>query len=145
MARDSLYIDPKSLKQFNKDLVKLNKVSTKLAYEAVIGIGLDMTNQAKLLLKGLHVVTSRLMNSIFLKVPGKNVMPKKYTFDGGSGDRDLNVVLTKNEIAYGTNVEYAQKIEDLDSYIGASTRIFERSAAYHLAKAARKIEEATAI
>ena len=141
MAANEFKIEPNSLKEFQTKIRRLERISFDAAYDAIIGIGVDLTNQAKLLLKGLHVVTSRLMNSIYLKVPKRDVMPVNYSWDGGAGNRDLNVVLGNNEIAYGTNVEYAQKIENLDSYIEASSRLFGRVSDYHLKRAAAKIEK----
>lgn len=139
-----MHIDPRSMNQLKRKFNKLPMVTEKVVYKAMIGIGMDLTNQAKLLIKGLHVITSRLMNSIFLKTKGKSPMDANYSFDGGSGNRDFNAVLTDNEVAYGTNVEYADHIERLDSYMQASTNIFQRSSAHHLAKAAKEIEKEAA-
>ena len=120
MARDRGYgnvtIDKKSYKELRKSLEKLHKVSEAECYRAVVETGMGILNQAKLNLKGKHVITSRLMNSIYLKQGWKRnaierKMPSNYSWTGGSGDRDLNVVLSRLEIAVGTNVEYAGDVE----------------------------------
>jgi len=72
-----------------------------------------------------HVVTSRLKNSIYVKTPKQEHAgaaennPVNYRDkDGKTYNADLlSVNLQKHEGATGTNVEYADKIERLDSYL----------------------------
>ena len=66
-----------------------------------------------------HIVTSRLENSIYIKTKGITKIPdnsKSYSWDGGSGSRDIGAVLNEGEIAIGTNVVYAEKIRKIDDF-----------------------------
>jgi hypothetical protein len=86
-----------------------------------------------------HIVTSRLRNSLYVKYPEQSKadsVGRKYNEAGssdnnqnyswnatknqpaGSGNRDLKTVNLKiGEGAVGTNVDYAGKIERMDSYL----------------------------
>jgi len=79
-----------------------------------------------------HIVTSRLRNSIYVKYPAQSKADRLATSDNnknyswnatknqsaGSGNRDLKTVNLKiGEGAVGTNVDYAGKIERMDSYL----------------------------
>lgn len=83
----------------------------------------------------MHIVTSRLKNSIYVKMPKQSDADKagsemgadndrRYRWNAvgkqkaGTGDRDLSTVnLDVNEGAVGTNVEYGPKIERRDSFL----------------------------
>jgi hypothetical protein len=65
-----------------------------------------------------HIVTSRLRNSIYVK--SKSKFQDKVEYNDNEGNRfdaDIEVDLDKHEAAFGTNVDYAEKIERLDSFI----------------------------
>jgi hypothetical protein len=65
-----------------------------------------------------HIVTSRLRNSIFVKSHSKFKDNVNYSDnEGGRFNADLDVDLKPHEAAFGTNVDYAEKIERLDSFI----------------------------
>jgi hypothetical protein len=68
-----------------------------------------------------HIVTSRLRNSIFVKTTDKSKIKDQTNYrdnEGRSFNADLQTVrLDDNEAAFGTNVDYAEKIERLDSFI----------------------------
>jgi hypothetical protein len=125
----SIQIDPISHKRLNKRFKALSKAYPEEMFKAIVAILFDikLIAQKKIKSDG-HIVTSRLRNSIFVKTPKQRYARRStnslsYTFDGGSGNRDLSVNLETNEGAVGTNVEYAHKIENLDSYLefGAKT------------------------
>lgn len=93
-----------------------------------------------------HVVTSRLKNSIYVKTPGQefagaaeNNPPRYNDKDGGSYDADLrSVSLKKHEGAVGTNVEYGDKIERLDSYMFWSVKNATRNVAEYFKETVKR-------
>lgn len=116
-----LSIDRSSLDHFNKQMDILKADGKRSLYSALIKVGMKIKTEAQLRLSGRkHVVTSRLKNSIYLKaktdVPNNS---KQYSdLTGKSYDADLSTVsVSDTEIAVGTNVEYAAKIENRDSYL----------------------------
>jgi hypothetical protein len=116
-------IDPVSFKKLNKRFKLMGKHYPEETYRAIVKILFDMKLIAQRKIKAdKHIVTARLRNSLFVKTikqkfANRATNKKGYTFTGGSGDRDLNVKLRNDEGAFGTNVIYGQKIEDLDSFI----------------------------
>jgi hypothetical protein len=130
----SIKVDPVSFKKLNKRFNLLGIHYPRETYRAVVSILFDMKLIAQRKLKSDgHIVTGRLRNSIFVKTPKQQFANRsgnraRYSFPGGidkngrkvpggQGNADLNVNLRQFEGAVGTNVVYAQKIEDLDSYI----------------------------
>ena len=116
-------VDRRSLDELNKKFRVLRYLYPEEFFKALVAILFDIKLIAQKKLKAdKHIVTSRLRNSIYVKTP-KQVFAKRstnslsYSFDGGSGNRDLDVRLDGAEGAVGTNVVYAKKIEDLDSYL----------------------------
>jgi hypothetical protein len=116
-------IDPVSFKKLNKRFKLMSKHYPEETYRAIVKILFDMKLIAQRKIKAdRHIVTARLRNSLFVKTvkqkfANRATNKKGYTFTGGSGDRDLNVNLRKFDGAFGTNVGYAGKIEELDSFI----------------------------
>lgn len=116
-----LHLDMNSLNHFTDQMNILKAKGGRSMYSALIKVGMKIKTEAQLRLSGCeHVVTSRLKNSIYLKakkdVPNN---PRQYSdLVGKSWDADLTTVqVDENEIAVGTNVEYAGKIENRDSYL----------------------------
>lgn len=116
-----LSIDRSSLDHFNKQMDILKADGKRSLYSALIKVGMKIKTEAQLRLTGRkHVVTSRLKNSVYLKaktdVPNN---PKQYSdLTGKSYDADLSTVsVSDTEIAVGTNVKYAEKIEKMDSFL----------------------------
>jgi hypothetical protein len=116
-------VDPVSFKRLNKRFKLMGKHYPEETFRAIVAILFDikLIAQRKIKSDG-HIVTSRLRNSLFVKTlkqkfAKRSTNKKAYTFQGGSSNRDLNVPLDSQEGAVGTNVVYAQKIEDLDSYL----------------------------
>jgi hypothetical protein len=112
----------------------LKKDGGRSALSAVAKLAFKIKAEAQLRLKGkMHIVTSRLRNSIYVKANPpihktgntetyKNEPPTngKYVknFKQQTFDSDLKSVSVKEtEFAIGTNVEYAPKIELMDSYL----------------------------
>jgi len=118
-----MQIDPISERNLNKRFKVLSKAYPEEMFKAIVAILFDikLIAQKKIKADG-HIVTSRLRNSLFVKTPKQRYAKRatnslSYSFDGGSGNRDLDVRLDGAEGAVGTNVVYAKKIEDLDSYL----------------------------
>jgi len=119
----SMTVDPVSFKRLNKRFKTLGKAYPEETFRAIVAILFDikLIAQRKIKADG-HIVTSRLRNSLFVKTlkqkfAKRSTNNKPYTFQGGAGSRDLNVQLDGQTGAVGTNVVYARKIEDLDSYL----------------------------
>jgi len=114
----SITLDKGSLDHLDKQFKLLQDAGPRSVYSAIMKVAYKIVSDAKLRLKGQsHVVTSRLRNSLFVKTATKataNYSDK----DGRAFTAELaSVTLAKMEVAIGTNVEYAQKIEDMDSYL----------------------------
>jgi hypothetical protein len=119
----SIKVDPISFKRLNKRFKLMGKAYPEETFRAIVKILFDikLIAQRKIKADG-HIVTSRLRNSLFVKTlkqkfAKQSTNKKVYTFEGGSANRDLSVALDSQSGAAGTNVLYAQKIEDLDSYL----------------------------
>lgn len=116
-------LDRISHKTLNKRFKLMDKHYPAETFRAIVAILFDMKliAQRKIKADG-HIVTSRLRNSIFVKTPkqefaNKATNKRGYSFQGGTGNRDLRVSLNKQQGAVGTNVVYGDKIEKLDSYL----------------------------
>lgn len=116
-------LDPISHKKLNKRFKLMEKHYPAETFRAIVAILFDMKLIAQRKIKSDgHIVTSRLRNSLFVKTPKqefakRSTNKRAYTFQGGNSDRDLSVQLKNGEGAFGTNVIYANKIENLDSFI----------------------------
>lgn len=113
----TIQIDKASKQKLDKKLKGMKKLPFN---EAIIRTLFDIKRLAQVRLKDRgHIETSRLRNSIYVKWPQQSKAnrlsrgdnSKAYSWNGGSGSRDLNITLGKNEGAVGTNVEYASAIE----------------------------------
>jgi len=126
----SMEVTNKSVTDTLAALQNVRVLFPKEAYRAVIQIAFKVKKIAQEKIKSDgHIVTSRLRNSIFVDSKDKRQTSnannriaysdnKGNTFSAG-----LSVPIYENEVAVGTNVVYAEKIEKLDSYIeyGAET------------------------
>ena len=141
-----LEIDKASLKNLNKNMDIIKKEYPKEAWKMVVKMLFDMKFLAQQKLKGdKHIVTSRLRNSIVVKTPKRSESDDLNYQDnkGNSFDADLkSVKLEQDEGVFGTNVEYAGKIEFLyDSFIyWASKHVNVRKRVTELAKELRAIK-----
>lgn len=116
-----LEIDKKSLDDLQKQIETWKKRMGGSAYAGLCQAALQLRNDAMLRLnERKHIVTSRLKNSIYIKVNqsdpkvvdfGKN--GPNYTDKDGKGyDGELRTVTVgSGELVIGTNVEYAGAIE----------------------------------
>ncbi|NIA28714.1 MAG: hypothetical protein GWP06_02225 [Actinobacteria bacterium] len=116
-------IDQASQERLNKqfDHLKMIMGKSSIAALAKIGMKIKTTAQNRIKAKG-HIVTSRLRNSIYVK--GKkpiinNNNQRSYSDSKGNAyTSDLSTTgLVKDQIAVGTNVDYAEKIEVMDSFL----------------------------
>lgn len=113
----NLSIDPRTLKHLSDQMDILQKNAGKSFYEALIKVAFKIKSEAQLRLTGRgHIITSRLKNSLFVKANKPLNRPDNaptYSDTKGKSYRaDLTTVQLKdNELAVGTNVEYAAAIE----------------------------------
>lgn len=112
----------------NMDTVKVN--IPRMCYAGIVAFLFTAKMNAMNKIKAdKHIVTSRLRNSIYVKTAVQTAeigttlkipidKPIYGDNEGNRYDADLTTVeLKDNEAAFGTNVEYAEKIERLDSFI----------------------------
>lgn len=119
----SITLDQASLDRLNQQMDVLRDGGTKAVSWSIRKIGDKIKNEASLRLRGQkHIVTSRLRNSLFVKTTTK----PDFNFSDNKGNNfvsDLkSVSLDTGDIAIGTNVEYAEKIEIMDSYLEWAVR-----------------------
>jgi len=116
-------LDQGSLKNLNRQFDKLKVGVDRSAYSALIKVLVKIRSEAQLRLKGRgHIVTSRLINSIYVKAKNPENIPDNSLIysdnEGQTFNRELRSVRVSDvEGAVGTNVEYGEKIEFMDSYI----------------------------
>lgn len=107
----------------NKLFSNLDQVAKKIpaaTYEAIVVFLFNAKSLAQNRIKEKkHIVTSRLRNSIYVKSNAKLQDQRTYSDnEGNTFNGDLSTVtLKEQEAAVGTNVEYAEKIERLDSFL----------------------------
>ena len=110
-------IDPRTMKHLSDQMDLVKKGAGESMYMALIKVAFKIKTEAQLRLTGRgHIITSRLKNSIFVKGQKPITRPDNsltYTdTKGKSYKSDLSTVkLAANELAIGTNVEYAPAIE----------------------------------
>lgn len=119
----SIELTNQSKRNLDLQLKKLNKLSSKSAYDGLIKILFDIKALSQNKLKyDKHIVTSRLRNSMYVQTP-KPI----HTADNSENYKDnngksyssvLDTELSETEGAVGTNVGYGSKIEYLyDSFL----------------------------
>jgi len=119
MAKDgiSIEIDKASLANLERQFSLLGTTIDKASPKAIFKVLMKIKTEAQLRLTGRgHIITSRLKNSIYVKMPGLDNAPgnsKSYTDEKGkSYTSELRTVqLKEGEGAVGTNVSYAAGIE----------------------------------
>jgi hypothetical protein len=115
----SITLDKASKDHLDKQFKLLKEAGPRSVYSAIIKVAYKIRSDAQLRLRGKgHIVTSRLRNSLSVFTTLKKSID--YTDKDGKAftAQLLTAAINKNEVAIGTNVEYAQKIETLDSYLG---------------------------
>lgn len=117
-------IDPISYKGLTKRFKLLEKHYPEETFRAIVAILFDIKRLAQeKITADKHILTARLINSIFVKTPKQKyakTVSNKLTYSDNENNTfssDLKVPLNEGEGAVGTNVEYALKIENLDSYL----------------------------
>jgi len=119
-------IDQASQKHLNQQFELLKAGIGRSLYSSLAKVLMKIKTEAQLRLTGKgHIVTSRLKNSIYVKmktpleIPGEHGNSKTYADkDGQTFSSELRSVnVGELEGAVGTNVEYGDKIETLDSYL----------------------------
>lgn len=114
----SITLDKASKDHLDKQFRLLKEAGPRSVYSAIMKIAYKIKAEAQLRIKGRkHIVTSRLRNSLFVKTSSK--ANESYSDNNGvSFIAELpSVTLDKYEVAIGTNVEYAQKIENMDYFL----------------------------
>ena len=116
-------VDSQSMERLKKQFDKLQKEGGRTAFDAITKIAFKIKAESQLRLKGCrHIITGRLRNSIYVKgqrpiyISGN---APTYSDDlGNTFQSDLKtVVLAETELAIGSNVDYAAKIETMDSFL----------------------------
>ena len=113
-----LKLDEASQRHVLGQLEKLKQQGGRSAYSAITKVMFKIINEAQLRLTGRgHIVTSRLKNSLHVETTNKQNF--NYTDkEGKSFQGGLNSVsVGEGEVIGGTNVEYADKIETMDSFL----------------------------
>lgn len=122
----SAQIKIEGLDNLNKQLDIIRKNHAEKAFKFIVTLCADIKYLAQQRLKDRkHIVTSRLRGSIYVKT--LNQKGTESLQDNGLSYSDLNgklwsrelqtVTVKENEAAVGTGVEYAEKIELMDSYL----------------------------
>ena len=118
-------LDQASLAHLQKQLKLLRDTGKYGLFHALTKLAFKIKTEAQQRLKGQqHIVTARLVNSVYVQAanPAKVNKPNnretyedkfKHVFDSPL----TSVGLSDTELAVGTNVEYAGKIEQMDSYL----------------------------
>ncbi len=117
-------LDKSSLRHLEKQFEFLKKNTNSSIPKALAKVGMRLKTTAQLRIKGRgHIVTSRLRNSIFVQGL-RPVMSENYSDNEGRAFNAhlASVMLREGEIAIGTNVDYAEKIELMDSYLYWATK-----------------------
>ncbi len=115
----TMTIDKGAAGNINKQFDYLKSAGVNNAMKALYIVAEKIKNEAQMRLRGrLHIVTSRLRNSLFIKTPQMQAL--SYSDKNGKQFMSelISVSLAPDELAIGTNVEYSEKIEALDSYLG---------------------------
>lgn len=119
----SITLDQASKDHLDKQFQLLKEAGKKSVYAAIVKTAYQIANEAKLRLKGQgHVVTARLMNSIFVKT--KDNATEAYTDNQQTSfTAELtSVTIGENETAIGTNVDYGEKIENKYPFLSWAAR-----------------------
>jgi len=117
----NIELDPQSVKEVNKSLRQYGQKAVDAIKTAVMRTALAIESDAKRRLNGMlgsakHWVTGRLASSVHTEMEGLNSFDP--IVDSKSGDESLGVPFEEMEGIVGTNVEYAEKIEnDYDSFL----------------------------
>lgn len=113
-------IDAKSLRSLHANFSDVAKKIPDASYQALVTFLFNAKALAQnRILDKQHVVTSRLRNSIYVKSHAKRQDQKQYsdklsrTWNAELNDANIG----PKEAAVGTNVEYAQNIERIDSFL----------------------------
>lgn len=126
MAKGSVQIelDPASKANLERQFAALGTTIAEAGTKAIFKILIKIKTEAQLRLIGRgHIVTSRLANSMRVKMNGLDNSQSKTYSDNSTPPQTYNNELTTVNLkdnlegAVGTNVEYATKIELLDSYL----------------------------
>jgi len=120
----SITLDKGSMDHLEKQFKLLQEAGPRSVYSSLAKIAYKIKAEAQLRLRGKnHIVTSRLRNSLFVKTADVANIP--YSDKNGKGyvSELPSVSLEKMELAIGTNVEYAQKMNNININRG-TTEIF---------------------
>lgn len=110
-------IDKESQLNLQKQFDALKVGAGRSMFSAIVKVGFKIKSEAQLRLTGRgHIITSRLKNSIYVKTKKPTItQTNALNYSDGKGKTyksDLTTVsLNDDELAIGTNVEYAAAIE----------------------------------
>ncbi len=156
----NIEVTSESSKELFKHFDELKKSAPRIAYKYLKMIGLELVviAQDKLKSDG-HIITARLRNSITTWYKRKRNDPyswnsvakgsttaggkvAKANYQGGTSENSSPIPLDDFEVAAGTNVNYAAKIEKTDSFLGYAVNNIKGNRSDKIIKlAARAIEK----
>ena len=116
----SISLNDKDLFNLQKQLDKIKESYSDTAYDMVVKLGYDTKRLAQYKLRmNNSIKTKKLHNSLFVKDRDKTDN-SSYSCELGTFDADFEIPLSENEVAVGTNVEYAAAVE-----FGRAPRVIE--------------------
>jgi hypothetical protein len=106
------------IKKMLRDLGKYGDDQKQKTKDNLHKAGIKIESDAKLdIVRNNHVDTARLKNSVHME---SNTINRNFTYtddDGNQFQGNLGVQPDEMEVYVGTNVEYAEKIRQLDDYL----------------------------
>jgi len=155
----NIEVTSESTRELFKHFDELKKSAPRIAYKWLKALGREMVNLAQDKLKDdAHIITARLRNSITewykrqrqreyswrsvkkgQSIEGGNIA--KSDIEGGTAPNPTPIPLDDYEVAVGTTVNYAQNIENRDSFLGYAVNNIKGKRTDAIMKyAAREIE-----
>ena len=111
----TLELDKASQQQYNRSLRDYGKKAEKAIKDGIVKTCMSIETIAKQRLSGMmgsakHIITNRLRASVHMEVKGMNSF--RAVKDSKVSDGSLNVSIGNMEGVIGTNVDYAEAIEN---------------------------------
>lgn len=107
----SISLNDKDLTNLQKQIDKIKKTFPERAMEMLTALAYDVRDLSRDRLRSnKSVITHRLINSMHVKT-AKGTEDSTYSCELGTFDADFEIPLSENEVAVGTNVEYAAAVE----------------------------------
>jgi hypothetical protein len=122
----TLTLDQGSKDHLNKQFRLLREAAPRSVYSAIMKVAYKIAADASQRIKGQqHVVTGRLRSSIFVKTKTKASQAYSDDFNKSFVSELPSIAIGLDEVAIGTNVEYAQKIESKYPFLSWAVANFD--------------------